>query len=147
MRYAFMVMMWSLVIGWTSAVPGTEFSHKMFQAIEQGDDQLLRSFLRQGTPANLRSPDGTTLLTYAALHGTPRAVELLLEAGADANAANAAGVTPLIWAAGNPKKVVGLSGYGLEIVEQIPIEIEPNEHNRQYLKTKKEKLGHRLESV
>ena len=47
----------------------------------------------------------------------------------------------------NPKKVVGLSGYGLEITEQIQIEIPPNKHNRQYLKTKKEKLGHRLEHV
>jgi len=47
----------------------------------------------------------------------------------------------------NPKKVVGLSGYGLEITEQIQIEIPPNEYNRQYLKTKKEKLGHRLEHV
>ena len=47
----------------------------------------------------------------------------------------------------NPKKVVGLSGYGLEITEQIQIEIPPNEHNRHYLRTKKEKLGHRLEHV
>ena len=47
----------------------------------------------------------------------------------------------------NPKKVVGLSGYGLEITEQIQIEIPPNEYNRQYLRTKKEKLGHRLEHV
>ncbi len=47
----------------------------------------------------------------------------------------------------NPRKVVGLSGYGLEIVEHIPIEIEPNPHNRRYLKTKKEKLGHWLSKV
>ena len=47
----------------------------------------------------------------------------------------------------NPKKIVGLSGYGLTVVEQIPIEITPNEFNRQYLKTKKEKLGHRLNKV
>jgi 3,4-dihydroxy 2-butanone 4-phosphate synthase/GTP cyclohydrolase II len=47
----------------------------------------------------------------------------------------------------NPKKVIGLSGYGLQIVEQIPIEASPNEHNRHYLKTKKEKLGHRLTNV
>lgn len=47
----------------------------------------------------------------------------------------------------NPKKVVGLSGYGLRIVEQIPIEIPPNQYNRSYLKTKKEKLGHRLQGV
>jgi len=47
----------------------------------------------------------------------------------------------------NPKKVVGISGYGLTITEQIPIEIHPNEHNRAYLKTKKEKLGHQLKEV
>jgi 3,4-dihydroxy 2-butanone 4-phosphate synthase / GTP cyclohydrolase II len=42
----------------------------------------------------------------------------------------------------NPKKVVGLEGYGLEIVEQVPIRIKPNPHNKRYLKTKREKLGH-----
>ncbi|MCK4355838.1 GTP cyclohydrolase II, partial [Candidatus Bipolaricaulota bacterium] len=47
----------------------------------------------------------------------------------------------------NPKKVVGLAGYGLKIIEQVPIEIPPNVHNRHYLKTKKEKLGHRLQGV
>src|SRR5256712_5116938 len=42
----------------------------------------------------------------------------------------------------NPKKVVGLEGYGLEIDEQLPIKIKPNPHNAKYLKTKREKLGH-----
>lgn len=42
----------------------------------------------------------------------------------------------------NPKKIVGLEGYGLEIVEQVPIRIPPNPYNENYLKTKKEKLGH-----
>jgi 3,4-dihydroxy 2-butanone 4-phosphate synthase / GTP cyclohydrolase II len=42
----------------------------------------------------------------------------------------------------NPKKVVGLEGYGLEIVEQLPIRVAANPHNEHYLKTKKEKLGH-----
>ncbi len=45
----------------------------------------------------------------------------------------------------NPKKVVGLEGYGLKIIEQLKIEVEPNAHNRNYLKTKKEKMGHQLE--
>jgi 3,4-dihydroxy 2-butanone 4-phosphate synthase/GTP cyclohydrolase II len=45
----------------------------------------------------------------------------------------------------NPKKIVGLNGYGLEVTEQIPIEICPNEENEGYLHTKKQKLGHRLE--
>ena len=44
----------------------------------------------------------------------------------------------------NPKKMVGLEGYGLSIVEQIPIEIEPNEYNRCYLECKKLKMGHML---
>ncbi len=42
----------------------------------------------------------------------------------------------------NPKKVIGLEGYGLEIVERIPIEIPPQKENYRYLKTKKEKMGH-----
>ncbi len=42
----------------------------------------------------------------------------------------------------NPKKVIGLEGYGLEIVERVPIEIPPSKDNYHYLKTKKEKMGH-----
>ena len=44
----------------------------------------------------------------------------------------------------NPKKVVGLEGYGLKIIEQVPIKVKPNPHNAGYLKTKREKLGHLL---
>lgn len=44
----------------------------------------------------------------------------------------------------NPRKLVGLEGYGLEIVGQVPIRVRPNPHNRRYLKTKREKLGHLL---
>jgi 3,4-dihydroxy 2-butanone 4-phosphate synthase/GTP cyclohydrolase II len=44
----------------------------------------------------------------------------------------------------NPKKVVGLEGYGLEIVEQVPIKIRANPHNAKYLETKRKKLGHLL---
>lgn len=47
----------------------------------------------------------------------------------------------------NPKKVVGLEGYGLQIVERVPIEIKPSEQNKFYLKTKKAKLGHILHEV
>ena len=44
----------------------------------------------------------------------------------------------------NPKKMVGLDGYGLSIVEQVPIEIRPNEYNKDYLECKKLKMGHLL---
>jgi len=47
----------------------------------------------------------------------------------------------------NPKKIVGLEGYGLKVVERVPIEIKPSERNLPYLKTKKKKLGHLLNNV
>ncbi|HLC23960.1 MAG TPA: GTP cyclohydrolase II, partial [Dehalococcoidia bacterium] len=47
----------------------------------------------------------------------------------------------------NPKKVVGLEGYGLHVVETVPILAELNPHNRQYLETKQRKLGHLLNAL
>jgi 3,4-dihydroxy 2-butanone 4-phosphate synthase/GTP cyclohydrolase II len=47
----------------------------------------------------------------------------------------------------NPKKVHSIAGYGLEIVEQLPIEIPPNEHNRRYLRAKRDKLGHTFRQI
>ena len=47
----------------------------------------------------------------------------------------------------NPRKIVGIEGYGLEVVERVPIEITPQESNVQYLRTKKTKLGHLLKNV
>jgi 3,4-dihydroxy 2-butanone 4-phosphate synthase/GTP cyclohydrolase II len=44
----------------------------------------------------------------------------------------------------NPKKITGIEGFGLTVVEQVPIEISPNDQNRRYLETKRTKLGHRL---
>ena len=57
------------------------------------------------------------------------------------------GVNKLRLITNNPRKFIGLSGYGLEIVERVPIEIPPNKRNLKYLKTKKEKMGHILEMV
>ncbi|UCC43753.1 MAG: bifunctional 3,4-dihydroxy-2-butanone-4-phosphate synthase/GTP cyclohydrolase II [Candidatus Zixiibacteriota bacterium] len=45
----------------------------------------------------------------------------------------------------NPRKVVGLKGYGLEIVDRVPLQVEPSKHNHKYLETKRDKLGHLLE--
>lgn len=57
------------------------------------------------------------------------------------------GATKLRLVTNNPRKFIGLAGYGLEIVERVPIEVEPNKMNLKYLKTKKEKMGHILERV
>ncbi|MBI1288066.1 MAG: bifunctional 3,4-dihydroxy-2-butanone-4-phosphate synthase/GTP cyclohydrolase II [Flavobacteriales bacterium] len=54
------------------------------------------------------------------------------------------GVTKMRLMSNNPKKRTGLIGYGLEIVENVPIEIDANEHNRFYLQTKRDKMGHSI---
>jgi 3,4-dihydroxy 2-butanone 4-phosphate synthase/GTP cyclohydrolase II len=56
------------------------------------------------------------------------------------------GITKLRLITNNPKKRVGLIGYGLEIVENIPIEIDSNMHNKKYLQTKRDKLGHEIQN-
>ncbi|MFT2008203.1 bifunctional 3,4-dihydroxy-2-butanone-4-phosphate synthase/GTP cyclohydrolase II [Pontibacter sp. 13R65] len=54
------------------------------------------------------------------------------------------GVTKMRLISNNPKKRIGLIGYGLEVVENVPIEIIPNVHNQKYLTTKRDKLGHTI---
>ena len=52
------------------------------------------------------------------------------------------GISKLKLITNNPKKRVGLIGYGLEIVENISIEVDPNAHNKKYLETKRDRMGH-----
>jgi 3,4-dihydroxy 2-butanone 4-phosphate synthase/GTP cyclohydrolase II len=47
----------------------------------------------------------------------------------------------------NPKKLAALSGFGIQIVSQMPLEVSPNEKNLEYLRTKKNKMGHTLKKV
>jgi 3,4-dihydroxy 2-butanone 4-phosphate synthase / GTP cyclohydrolase II len=54
------------------------------------------------------------------------------------------GLTTIRLLTNNPKKVSGLQAYGLEVTEQVPIEVSPNDENRRYLAAKRDKLGHRL---
>lgn len=54
------------------------------------------------------------------------------------------GATRLLLMSNNPRKRAGLKGYGIEIVDVVPIQCPPNKHNEKYLQTKKEKLGHSL---
>ncbi len=62
--------------------------------------------------------------------------------GVGAQIIRAMGATKLRLITNNPKKRVGLIGYGLEIVENVPIEVFPNKHNQRYLETKRDKMGH-----
>lgn len=67
--------------------------------------------------------------------------------GVGANILHSLGIRKMKLMTNNPMKRIGLDGYGLEITEIIPLEIEPNEYNRFYMRTKKERMGHKLNKV
>jgi 3,4-dihydroxy 2-butanone 4-phosphate synthase/GTP cyclohydrolase II len=54
------------------------------------------------------------------------------------------GVTKMKLMSNNPVKRIGLEAYGLQITENVPIEVTPNQYNVRYLKTKKDRMGHTL---
>jgi len=54
------------------------------------------------------------------------------------------GLTRLRIMTNNPKKIYGIDGYGLTVVEEVPLRVEAGKHNRKYLETKKTKMGHKL---
>ena len=67
--------------------------------------------------------------------------------GVGAQILNLLGIRRMRLMTNNPVKRIGLEGYGLEIVENVPLEITPNEHNRFYMHTKKERMGHKLDKA
>ena len=67
--------------------------------------------------------------------------------GVGAQILRAIGVSKIRLLSNNPKKRVGLIGYGIEIIENIPLEIDSNKHNEFYLKTKRDKMGHSLKKL
>ncbi len=67
--------------------------------------------------------------------------------GVGASILHELGITKMRLMTNNPQKRVGLTGYGLEVVENVPLEIEPNQYNRFYLHTKKDRMGHDLHKV
>lgn len=67
--------------------------------------------------------------------------------GVGANILNILGIRKMRLLTNNPVKRIGLEGYGLEIVENVPIEVEPNQFNKFYMHTKKSRMGHTLDNV
>ena len=57
------------------------------------------------------------------------------------------GITKVRLMTNNPKKIIGLEGYGIEVVERVPIEVPPKPENQCYLNTKKDKMGHLLTKI
>jgi 3,4-dihydroxy 2-butanone 4-phosphate synthase/GTP cyclohydrolase II len=64
--------------------------------------------------------------------------------GVGAQIIRSLGITKMKLMSNNPTKRAGLIGYGLEVVENVPIEVPSNQHNESYLKTKRDKMGHTI---
>jgi 3,4-dihydroxy 2-butanone 4-phosphate synthase/GTP cyclohydrolase II len=71
----------------------------------------------------------------------------LRDYGIGAQILNDLGVRKMRLMTNNPKKIKGLEGYGLSVVERVPLEVEPTEDNIHYLRTKQEKLGHIFNNI
>ncbi len=71
----------------------------------------------------------------------------LRDYGIGAQILNDLGIRKMRLMTNNPKKIKGLEGYGLSVVERVPLEVEPTDDNLHYLKTKREKLGHLINNV
>lgn len=67
--------------------------------------------------------------------------------GVGANILHDLGITKMNLLTNNPMKRIGLEGYGLEIVKNVPLEVAPNEYNSYYMRTKKERMGHNLSKL
>ena len=67
--------------------------------------------------------------------------------GVGANILHSLGIQKMNLMTNNPMKRVGLEGYGLEIIENVPLEVVPNEYNSRYMHTKKERMGHQLSKL
>ncbi len=74
-------------------------------------------------------------------------VLILRDYGVGAQILRYMGVTKMRLMSNNPTKRAGLIGYGLEVVDNVPIEIIPNKYNEEYLKTKRDKMGHTLSNL
>lgn len=67
--------------------------------------------------------------------------------GVGANILHSLGISKMRLMTNNPVKRIGLEGYGLEVTENVPLEVTPNEYNRFYMHTKKERMGHNLHKI
>jgi 3,4-dihydroxy 2-butanone 4-phosphate synthase/GTP cyclohydrolase II len=121
--------------------------HRALQAIEAEGRGVVLYMRQEGRGIGLANK----LLAYSLQDGGADTVEAnealgyradLRDYGVGAQILSDLGVRKIRLLTNNPKKIVGLEGYGLEVVERVPIEIPPNESNAGYLETKRDKLGH-----
>jgi 3,4-dihydroxy 2-butanone 4-phosphate synthase / GTP cyclohydrolase II len=123
--------------------------HKAMQMIEKEGKGVIIYMNQEGRGIGLRNKLKAYKLQEQGYDTVEANIELGFESderdyGVGAQMLRDLGVTKMRLMTNNPKKRAGLIGYGLEIIEVVPIEIQSNEHNKLYLTTKRDKMGHTI---
>ncbi|MEG1187264.1 MAG: bifunctional 3,4-dihydroxy-2-butanone-4-phosphate synthase/GTP cyclohydrolase II [Bacteroidales bacterium] len=126
--------------------------HKAMEAIEKEGKGVIVYMNQEGRGIGLMAKMQAYKLQEQGMDTVDANLHLGFEAderdyGVGANILKMLGVSKMRLMTNNPVKRIGLEGYGLEIVENVPIEIEPNKYNEFYMHTKKERMGHILRNV
>ncbi|MDO4704267.1 bifunctional 3,4-dihydroxy-2-butanone-4-phosphate synthase/GTP cyclohydrolase II [Tannerella sp.] len=126
--------------------------HKAMQLIEQEGKGVVLYLNQEGRGIGLMDKIHAYKLQEEGLDTVEANLKLCHQAderdyGVGAQILRQIGVTKMRLMTNNPVKRVGLEAYGLEVVENIPIEVPPNEHNEFYMRTKKERMGHQLKNI
>jgi 3,4-dihydroxy 2-butanone 4-phosphate synthase/GTP cyclohydrolase II len=123
--------------------------HQALQMIEQAGKGLLLYMNQEGRGIGLLNKLKAYKLQQEGLDTVEANLQLGFKMderdyGIGAQILHALGVSKMKLLTNNPKKRAGISGYKLEVVQTVPIEINPNVHNQKYLMTKRDKLGHEI---
>jgi 3,4-dihydroxy 2-butanone 4-phosphate synthase / GTP cyclohydrolase II len=123
--------------------------HKSMELIEKASKGVIVYIMQEGRGIGLLNKIAAYKLQDQGLDTIEANLHLGFKAderdyGVGAQILRSLGVTKMRLLTNNPVKRVGLEGFGLEVVEIIPIEIKPNEFNQKYLKTKRDRMGHHL---
>ena len=123
--------------------------HKSMQLIEKTGKGAIVYLSQEGRGIGLMNKIAAYKLQEEGLDTVDANIHLgfkpdLRDYGVGAQILRDLGISKIRLLTNNPVKRVGLEGYGLEIVENVPIEVTPNEYNEKYLRTKKDRMGHTL---
>jgi len=123
--------------------------HKAMEAVEKEGKGAIVYLMQEGRGIGLMNKIAAYKLQDEGVDTVDANLQLGFQAderdyGVGASILHELGITKMRLMTNNPVKRIGLEGYGLEIVENVPIEIEPNKFNEKYLCTKKDRMGHNL---